>query len=651
MYNITLPDGAVLNFAAPVTGFEIASKISKSLAKNAIAMTVDSKERDLSHTIARDASVSIITKASDAGLEIIRHDAAHLLAAAVKELFPETGVTIGPVIENGFYYDFVRDKPFTEADFGVIETKMLELSRANFPIERKVLSRADAIKFFEDMGEHYKVEIIKAIPDGEELSVYFQEDFADLCRGPHAPSTNFVKHFKLIKVSGAYWRGDSNNRMLQRIYGTAWRTEAELKEYLTMMEEAEKRDHRKLGKLLSLFHFQIESPGTVFWHPRGWFAFNQIVAYMRCMQDRAGYLEINTPELLDRSLWEASGHWEKFADNMLIAESVDDKRTLAVKPMSCPGCIQVYNSSLHSYRDLPLLLSEFGKVYRNEPSGSLHGLFRLRSFTQDDAHIFCTHEQLLDECVKVCNFVTEVYSAFGFDSVKVKFSDRPEMRVGSDDIWDLAEEKLMQALITTGAEYTINEGEGAFYGPKLEFVLKDTIGRDWQLATLQLDFNLPDRLGVYYIDSDGQKKHPAMLHRAIFGSIERFLGILIEHTAGILPQWMCFTQVVVATISDAHIPYAKGVLKALKDAGVRADGSFDNQKISYKVREAMEQKHQVVAVIGNAEQEAGSVSVRRIGSGEQVGMVLDDFVQLMQRECASPMDKLLRKRYGGEHNG
>ena len=555
MPNITLPDGKQLSFSESVTGFQLAEKISKSLSKQALIISVDGQLKDLDFKIEKDSKVKIFTSKDKEGLETIRHDTAHILAMAVQELFPGTQVTIGPVIEDGFYYDFARKEPFTQEDLEKIENKMKDIVDRNEKTYREVWKRNDAIKHFKNNGEHYKAEIINSIPEGEEVSIYFHGKWHDLCRGPHLSSTGKIgKYFKLTKVSGAYWRGDSNNEMLQRVYGTSWSTQKELDEYLNRIEEAEKRDHRKLGKEMDLFHFREESPGSVFWHEKGWNLFQKLISYMRTKQDHAGYKEINTPEILDRTLWEKSGHWEKFGANMYTSTTPDEK-VFAIKPMNCPGCVQVFNQGLKSYRDLPLKMSEFGKVHRYEPSGALHGLLRVRAFTQDDAHIFCTEEQITQECLSVTNLILEIYKDLGFENVILKYSDRPDLRVGDDAVWDKSEAALLEAIKETKLEYTINKGEGAFYGPKIEFVLRDAIGRDWQCGTLQVDLNLPGRLGATYVEKDGSKRIPVMLHRALFGSLERFIGILIENYAGKLPFWLSPAQAVVCSIAEDNNQY------------------------------------------------------------------------------------------------
>jgi len=618
MPNITLPDGKKLSFKNKVTGLEVAEKISKSLSKQALIMSVNGELKDLSFSIQKDSSVKIITNKDKEGLDVIRHDAAHIMAMAVQELFPGTQVTIGPVIENGFYYDFVRKEPFTSDDLKKIEKKMSEIIDRDVKTKREVWERNKAIAHFKKIGEKYKAEIIESIPGNEELSVYHHGDtWHDLCRGPHlASSSKIGKAFKLTKVSGAYWRGDSNNEMLQRIYGTCWSSKKELDDYLHRLEEAEKRDHRKLGKEMDLFHFREESPGSVFWHEKGWNLFQRLIEYMRLKQRNAGYREINTPELLDKSLWEKSGHWEKFGDLMFTSETPDEK-VFAVKPMNCPGCIQVFNQGLKSYRDLPLKLSEFGKVHRYEPSGALHGLLRVRAFTQDDAHIFCTEQQITDECISVTKLILDIYKDLGFKKVFLKYSDRPEKRVGDDSIWDKSEKALLAAIKKTKLEYSVNKGEGAFYGPKIEFVLRDAIGRDWQCGTLQVDLNLPGRLGAIFVDKDGTKKVPVMLHRALFGSLERFIGILIENYAGKLPFWLSPSQVVVLPIADEHNEYAKKIFKELFKEGIKCEVDLRNHKINYKIREHSLSKVPLLLICGSKEIKDKSVTIRKLGSEKQ----------------------------------
>ncbi len=617
MPRITLPDGSVRHFDSPVTGSELAASIGTGLAKAAVAMRVDGSDRDLSATLTGDARVEIVTRDSEAGLELLRHDAAHIMAEAVKELYPETQVTIGPAIENGFYYDFARDEPFTPEDLEAIEARMHEIVDRDETIVREEWDREAAVAFFRDQGETYKAEIIASIPSDEPVSLYRQGEFIDLCRGPHLPSTGRLGHaFKLTKLAGAYWRGDAANEMLQRVYGTAWASEKQLKAYLTQLEEAERRDHRKLGRQMDLFHFQDDAVGSVFWHPRGWSLFQALIGYMRERQQEAGYVEINTPDIMDRSLWETSGHWQSYGHHMYVTETADD-RVWALKPMNCPGHVAVFRHGLKSYRDLPFRTAEFGKVHRYEPSGALHGLLRVRHFTQDDAHIFCTEDQLTEEAIEVCRLVLSIYRDFGFEDVRIKFADRPENRIGEDGIWDQAENALKAAIESTGLEYTYNPGEGAFYGPKLEFVLRDAIGRDWQCGTLQVDFNLPGRLGASYIGEDGQKHVPVMLHRALFGSLERFTGILIEHYAGALPLWLAPVQVMVTTITSDGDDYAFEVAQRLRAAGLRAELDLRNEKINYKVREHSLQKIPVIIAVGKREVEERTVSIRRLGAKGQ----------------------------------
>jgi threonyl-tRNA synthetase len=632
MIKITLTDGSVREFPANTSGLEIAGQISLSLRKKAIAVKVNDKLQDLDLPIIQDCHLEIITPNSAEGLEIIRHDTAHLMAHAVKELYPQAKVTIGPVIENGFYYDFDCPVNFTLEDLEKITAKMKQLAASNMPITRQEMSRTAAIEFFAAQGEDYKVELINQIPEEEKITLYTQGNFTDLCRGPHSPNVGRIKAFKLLKVAGAYWRGDSKNKMLQRIYGTAWATEEELKAYLTQQEEAQKRDHRKLGKEMGLFHFQEEAPGAVFWHPKGWSIFQELVNYMRNKHNEAGYQEISTPEMLDLSLWRASGHAEKFIENMFRVLVSDEDREYAVKPMNCPGCVQVYKQGVTSYRDLPIRLAEFGKVHRYEASGALHGLMRVRAFTQDDAHIMCTLEQMNEESLKVCNLVQEIYKDFGFDEVKVKFSDRPAKRIGSDEVWDKAEAALKESARLAGLNCQLSPGEGAFYGPKLEFVLRDAIGRDWQLGTLQVDLNLPERLGAHYIGEDGAKHNVVLLHRAIFGSLERFIGILLEHYAGKLPLWLAPVQAVVTTITNDVDDYARFVSDSLKKAGIRHELDLDSEKISYKIRKHALQKIPYTLVIGRSERENGTVSVRKLGSDEQKLVELSAFIANLREE-------------------
>ena len=637
MPDITLPDGKKISFSKTIDGFEIAKKISNSLAKEACIMSVDGELKDLSFLIDKNVSVKIITSKDKEGLEVIRHDAAHILAMAVQELFPKTQVTIGPVIENGFYYDFSRKEPFTNDDLKKIESKMKEIVDRNELTQKKIWERNEAIDHFKKIGEHYKAEIIKDIPKNEEISIYHHGKWHDLCRGPHLPSTGKIgKAFKLTKVSGAYWRGNSNNEMLQRIYGTCWRNKKELEDYLLRLEEAEKRDHRKLGKEMDLFHFREESPGAVFWHHKGWALFQSLVGYMRLKQKNAGYKEINTPEILDKSLWEQSGHWEKFGENMFTSETPDEK-IFAIKPMNCPGCIQIFNQGLKSYRDLPLKLSEFGKVHRYEPSGALHGLMRVRAFTQDDAHIFCTEDQITDECLSVTSLILEIYKELGFTDVLLQFSDRPQKRVGEDRIWDKAESALLKAIKQSKLKYEINKGEGAFYGPKIDFVLRDSIERDWQCGTLQVDLNLPGRLGALFVDKDGSKKVPVMLHRALFGSLERFSGILLEHYAGHLPLWLSPVQSVITTITSKADKYAETVYSKLVSIGLRVKTDIRNEKLSYKIREHSLSKIPVIIILGERESQEGSVTLRRLGNNKQTTITLDEASAMLCQEAKIPL--------------
>ena len=627
MPKIKLLDGKSINFDTTVTGLQISEKISKSLFKQAMIMSVDGKLKDLTSEISKDSEVKIFTVNDNEGLEVLRHDTAHILAMAVQEIFPGTQVTIGPVIEDGFYYDFARKEPFTNEDLEKIEKAMKEIVDRDEKTYREVWKRNYAIEHFKKNGEIYKSEIIKSIPENEEVSIYFHGEWHDLCRGPHLTSTGKIgKYFKLTKVSGAYWRGDSNNEMLQRVYGTSWSTQKELEEYLKRIEEAEKRDHRKLGKEMDLFHFREESPGSVFWHKKGWNLFQKLVSYMRMKQDHAGYEEINTPEILDRSLWEKSGHWEKFGENMYTSTTPDEK-VFAIKPMNCPGCVQVFNQGLKSYRDLPLKMSEFGKVHRYEPSGALHGLLRVRAFTQDDAHIFCTEEQITDECLSVTNLILEIYKDLGFENVILKYSDRPKIRVGDDSVWNKSEAALLEAIKTSKLEYTINKGEGAFYGPKIEFVLRDAIGRDWQCGTLQVDLNLPGRLGATYVDKDGSKKVPVMLHRALFGSLERFIGILIENYSGKLPFWITPLQAVVIPISNDFDDYAKNVHQQLKRVGISSEVDLKNHNLNYKIRDHSLTKVPLLLICGKKEVDTNTVTIRRLDSDKQENMELKEFLK------------------------
>ncbi|MBO6480848.1 MAG: threonine--tRNA ligase [Pelagibacteraceae bacterium] len=614
---IKLLDGKKINFKKATNGFEIVKRISKSLEKDALIMMVNGKPKDLSFEINKDSNVKIITAKDKEGLEVLRHDSAHILAMAVQELFPGTQVTIGPVIEDGFYYDFSRKDPFTSEDLEKIEKKMKEIVDRDEKTTRETWERNKAISHFKKLGEHYKAQLINAIPAEEEVSIYFHGKWHDLCRGPHLSSTGKLgKAFKLTKISGAYWKGDSKNEMLQRIYGTCWRNKKELDDYLKRLEEAEKRDHRKLGKEMDLFHFREESPGAVFWHEKGWNLFQRLIEYMRLKQRNAGYKEINTPEILDKALWEKSGHWEKFGENMFTSETPDEK-IFAIKPMNCPGGIQVFNQGLKSYRDLPLKLSEFGKVHRYEPSGALHGLLRVRAFTQDDAHIFCTEDQITEECLSVTNLILEIYKDLGFKNVLLQFSDRPTKRVGDDKIWDKAEAALLKAIKKSKLKYEINKGDGAFYGPKIDFVLRDSIGRDWQCGTLQVDLNLPGRLGATFVDKDGTKKVPVMLHRALFGSLERFIGILIENYAGKLPFWLSPSQVVVLPIAEEHNKYAKKIFEELFKEGIKCEVDLRNQKINYKIREHSLSKVPLLLICGKKEISNKTVTIRKLGSKKQ----------------------------------
>jgi len=638
MPEIKLPDGKKISFSEKIDGFEIAKKISKSLAKDACVMSVDGELKDLSFLINHDVDVKIITSKDKEGLEVIRHDAAHILAMAVQEIFPKTQVTIGPVIEDGFYYDFSRKEPFTNEDLKKIENKMREIVDRDDLTKREVWKRDEAIKHFQKIGEHYKAEIIKDIPKDEEVTVYHHGKWHDLCKGPHLPSTGKIgKAFKLTKVSGAYWRGNSNNEMLQRIYGTCWSNNKDLEKYLLRLEEAEKRDHRKLGKEMDLFHFREESPGAVFWHHKGWSLFQTLIDYMRLKQRNAGYKEINTPEILDKTLWEKSGHWEKFGEHMYTSETPDEK-IFAIKPMNCPGCVQVFNQGLKSYRDLPLKLSEFGKVHRYEPSGALHGLLRVRAFTQDDAHIFCTEEQITEESLAVTNLILEIYKDLGFENVLLKYSDRPETRVGDDSVWDKSEQALLEAVKKSKLKYEINKGEGAFYGPKIEFVLRDAIGRDWQCGTLQVDLNLPSRLGASYIAKDGSKKIPVMLHRALFGSLERFIGILIEHYAGKLPIWLAPLQVVVLPIASEFDDYAKKIFEQCTKAGINTEVDLKNQKINYKIREHSLSKVPLLLICGQKEVKENSVTIRKLGSEKQETISLDLAIKQITQKNKFPIN-------------
>jgi threonyl-tRNA synthetase len=633
---ITLPDGARRAFAGPVSGAEVAAAIGPGLAKAAIAVKIDGRPRDLAAVIDHDAAVAIITRELPEGLEILRHDAAHVMAEAVKELYPETQVTFGPATETGFYYDFARAEPFTPQDLAAIEARMREIVGRDEKITREVCDRDAAIAFFAGIGERYKAEYIAEIPQDEEISLYRQGQFVDLCVGPHLPSTGYLgQAFKLMNVAGAYWRGDAKNAQLQRVYGTAWANQQDLDQYLYRLEEAERRDHRKLGPELDLFHLGEEAVGSVFWHPKGWTLYRTIEAYMRRRLDRAGYQEVRGPLLLDRSLWEASGHWENFRDNMFVAESRDD-RVLAVKPMNCPGHVLIFRDRLRSYRELPMRLAEFGSCHRNEPSGALHGLMRVRGFIQDDAHIFCTEDQVMAEAVGCCDLLLSIYRDFGFDEVEIKLADRPPVRVGSDAVWDRAEADLKAAVEAVGLPYTLNPGEGAFYGPKLEFQLKDALGRQWQCGTVQLDFNMPGRLGAVYVGEDGGRHTPVMLHRAILGSMERFIAILIEHHAGRFPLWLAPVQLVVASITSDAAEYAAEVARVCRAAGLRVILDESNEKISYKVREHSLAKVPVMLVVGRREAADRTVALRRLGGNEQEPLALDDAVARLSQEAAVP---------------
>lgn len=631
---VTLPDGSTRSFDHPLTVAELAADIGPGLARAALAGRVDGRLVDTSFRITADAAVGIVTDKDPDGLDIIRHSTAHLLAQAVKSLFPGAQVTIGPVIEDGFYYDFAFERPFTPDDIEAIEAKMRELAAADLAVSRRVLPRDEAVRVFSELGEKYKAEIIAGIPAGEQIGLYGQGDWFDLCRGPHVPSTGKLRAFKLTKVAGAYWRGDSRNEMLQRIYGTAWADERSLKAYLHRIEEAEKRDHRRLGRELDLFHFQEEAPGAVFWHPKGWTLFRQLIGYMRERQNQAGYQEVNTPEIMDRSLWEKSGHLEKFGENMFLTRTPDE-RVYAIKPMNCPGHIQVFNQGLRSYRDLPLRLCEFGKVHRYEPSGALHGLMRVRAFTQDDAHVFCTEEQITAESVAITDLTLGIYRDFGFDDIRIKFSDRPERRVGSDESWDRAEAALLAAAEAAGLEMSRNPGEGAFYGPKLEFVLRDAIGRDWQCGTLQVDFNLPGRLGASYIAADSQRRVPVMLHRAMFGSLERFYGILLEHHAGRLPLWLAPLQAVVLNITDRQAEFAQSMVEVLEKQGLRAAADLRNEKVGFKIREHTLQRVPYLLVVGDREAESRTVAVRTRDGKDLGTMSIETLLQRLGAEIAS----------------
>ncbi len=634
MVQITLPDGSSKQFSQPVTVADVAADIGTGLAKATLAGEVDGRLVDASYEITDDASLRIITGRDEEGLDLIRHSTAHLMAQAVKRLFPETQVTIGPVVENGFYYDFARDEPFRPEDLEAIEKEMSRIVNENHPVSREVMERDEAVEFFRAMGEEYKARIIADIPADETLSLYRQGDFIDLCRGPHVPATGKLGAFKLTKLAGAYWRGDSDNEMLQRIYGTAWADKKDLKAYLKRLEEAEKRDHRRLGKQLELFRFQDDAPGAVFWHPRGWTLFRRLIDYMRQRQDEAGYVEVNTPDVMDRSLWETSGHWQNYHEHMFTTQT-EDERVFALKPMNCPGSVSIYKQGLKSYRDLPVRMAEFGKVHRYEPSGALHGLMRVRHFTQDDAHIYCTEEQMEEECRKVIELNLSVYRDFGFDDVKLKFADRPENRIGDDATWDKLESALKGAIDAMDLDYTYNPGEGAFYGPKIEFVLRDAIGRDWQCGTLQVDLNLPERFDATYRTADGGEKRPVMLHRALFGSLERFTGILIEHYAGNFPLWLAPVQLVVMNITDAQADYAVEVADALRARGFRVESDLRNEKVGYKVRARTLEKIPYLLIVGGREMEQGTVAVRLRDGTDLGSMELDRLVDRLSEEVAN----------------
>ena len=632
MPQITLPDGSNRQFDHPVSVLDIAGDIGPGLAKATLAGKVNGELVDAAFLIEQDAAVAIVTSRDSEALELLRHDAAHVMAQAVQELYPGTQVTIGPAIEDGFYYDFARDEPFTPEDLLEIERRMHEIVKRDLPIVREVMDRETAMRTFAEQGESYKVEIIDdIIPEGEEVSIYRQGEWFDVCRGPHLPSTGKLGNgFKVMKVAGAYWRGDSKNAMLQRIYGTAWPDKKQLKTYLHRLEEAEKRDHRKLGRHLDLFHLHEEAPGSVFWHPKGWTLFNLLINYMRKRHDDAGYVEVNTPDVMDRSLWETSGHWENYREHMFTTQT-EDERVFALKPMNCPGSVLMFDQGLKSYRDLPLRMAEFGKVHRYEPSGALHGLLRVRHFTQDDAHIYCTEEQMEQECIDVIKLILDIYKDFGFEDVVIKFSDRPDNRIGSDEIWDKLEGALINALDSMGQEYKLFPGEGAFYGPKLEFVLRDAIGRDWQCGTLQVDMNLPERFDISYVGEDGNRHRPVMLHRALFGSLERFFGILVEHYEGKFPTWLAPVQAVVMNITDKQAPYVEKVEKMLKNQGIRVNSDLRNEKVGFKIREHTLQRIPYMLVVGDREVEEECVAVRSLG-GEDLGSIaIDKFVDLVKQ--------------------
>ena len=637
MITVTLPDASRREYEAGVTVADVAQSIGAGLAKAALCGKVDGKLVDLSYKLEKDASVAIVTAKDPEGLELLRHSTAHLMAQAVKELYPTAEVTIGPAIENGFYYDFKYERPFTPEDLTAIEARMHELAKKDIPVERFVMDRDEAVKYFKGLGEHYKAEIITGIPQGETISLYRQGDFTDLCRGPHVPSTGKLKVFKLMKVAGAYWRGDSKNEMLQRIYGTAWATEKEQNAYLEMLAEAEKRDHRRLGKELDLFHLQDEAPGMIFWHAKGWTIWQVVEQFMRRIYQDNGYLEVKTPQVIDRTLWEKSGHWAKYRANMFTTES--ENRYYALKPMNCPGHIQIFNADLRSYRDLPMRLGEFGQCHRNEPSGSLHGMMRVRGFTQDDGHIFCTEDQILSECVEFTRIVREVYHTFGFEDIAFKVATRPAMRIGEDAVWDKAEAALFHSLDSIGVPYEVLPGEGAFYGPKIEYHLKDCLGRSWQCGTVQVDFQMPGRLGAEYVAEDNSRKVPVMLHRAILGSLERWIGMLIEHYAGAMPVWLSPFQVAVASITDDQVDYAKSVAQQMKAAGLRVTTDLRGEKSNYKIRELTMQKHPYIAVVGDKEKQNGTVSIRARGGRNLGVMPVADFIARVADENARRLNK------------
>ncbi len=635
MITVTLPDGSSRELPANASILDVARSIGAGLAKNTLAGVVDDELRDAVDPIVQDAKLKIITPSSDEGLEIIRHSCAHLIGHAVKQLFPSAKMVIGPVIENGFYYDIAFERPFTPEDMAAIETRMRELIAKDYDVIKRVLPRDEVVRIFEERDEEYKLRLIDDMPDEEQMGMYFHEEYVDMCRGPHVPNTRFLKHFKLTKISGAYWRGDANNEQLQRIYGTAWADKKDLKAYLQRIEEAEKRDHRKLGRELDLFHFHDDAQGAVFWHPRGWTLFQELISYMRRRQQGAGYEEVNSPDVMDRTLWEISGHWQNYRENMFTTDT-DDGRTLALKPMSCPGSVLLYRHGLKSYRDLPIRMAEFGKVHRYEPSGALHGLLRVRHFTQDDAHIYCTPQQMGAECREVISLVLDIYRHFGFEDIHIKLSTRPENRMGDDASWDLLEGELVNSLESMSLEYQLNPGEGAFYGPKLEFVLRDAIGRDWQCGTLQVDMNLPERFAIEYVDESGERKRPVMLHRALFGSLERFTGILIEHHTGKFPPWLAPVQAVVLSITDDHAAYVKDVTEYLCSVGLRAEADVRNEKIGYKIREQTLQRVPYLLVAGARERDSGCVAVRS-REGEDLGvMPIAEAVAMLQKVVQAP---------------